>query len=229
VGEEGVSPFSPARSSVANSQDVAGMNGKVRISNLTTRGQWVGYIFLATAALVMGLVAGRGIRTFDHLVAVYERKPMPLVNLYQLDGGTWSLSEHRGQVVVFNYWASWCAPCWEEAPILLRLSHELGPRGLAIVGVAMDEGNSDRVDAEIRRFVHTLNVDYPIALPQPLSQMAYGMDGLPTTILVDRQGRVAKVYTGAIRERELKANIEVLLAETVASPVQPLDPNSSPK
>jgi len=154
---------------------------------------------------------------------------MPLVNLRQLDGGTWRLFDHHGQVVVVNYWASWCAPCWEETPTLQRLSHELGPSGLAIVGVAMDEGDSDHVDAEIRRFVHTLNVDYPIALPVLLSQMAYGMDGLPTTILVDRQGRVAKVYTGAIQERELKTDVKALLAETGVSARQLLDPNSSPK
>jgi Thiol-disulfide isomerase and thioredoxins len=190
------------------------MNGKTEISNLTSRRKWAGYAFVVIAAIAMSLAVERSIRTPGRFGSVRERKPMPLINLRQLDGGTWRLTDHRGQVVVINYWASWCAPCWDETPTLLRLSHELGPLGLAIVGVAMDEGNSDHVDAEIRRFVHALNVDYPIALPMPLSQMAYGMDGLPTTILVDRQGRIAKVYTGAIRERELKADIRVLLSET---------------
>jgi cytochrome c biogenesis protein CcmG/thiol:disulfide interchange protein DsbE len=190
------------------------MNGKTETSNLTSRRQWAGYTFLAMAAVAMSLAVGRNIRESGRLVAVHERKPMPLVNLRQLDGGTWKLSDHRGQVVLINYWASWCAPCWEETPALVRLSHELGPSGLAVVGVAMDEGNADHIDAEVRRFVHALNVDYPIALPVPLSQMTYGMDGLPTTILVDRQGRVAKVYAGAIQERELKADIKALLAET---------------
>jgi len=137
----------------------------------------------------MSFAVGRSSRTSGHFIAVPERKPMPLVNLRQLDGGTWRLFDHHGQVVVVNYWASWCAPCWEETPTLQRLSHELGPSGLAIVGVAMDEGNSDHVDAEIRRFVHTLNVDYPIALPVLLSQMAYGMDGLPTTIFGGSSGK----------------------------------------
>lgn len=205
------------------------MNGKTEISNLTTRRHWAGYTFLAIAAVAMSFAVGRSSRTSGHFIAVPERKPMPLVNLRQLDGGTWRLFDHHGQVVVVNYWASWCAPCWEETPTLQRLSHELGPSGLAIVGVAMDEGDSDHVDAEIRRFVHTLNVDYPIALPVLLSQMAYGLDGLPTTILVDRQGRVAKVYTGAIQERELKTDVKALLAETGVSARQPLDPNSSPK
>jgi cytochrome c biogenesis protein CcmG/thiol:disulfide interchange protein DsbE len=187
---------------------------RIETSNLTNRRQWAGYAFLAIAAVVMSLVVGRSIRMSGRLPSVHERKPMPLVNFRLLDGGTWRLSDHRGQVVVVNYWASWCAPCWEETPALVRLNQELGRSGLVVVGVAMDEGNPGHVDAEIRRFVQTLQVDYPIALPVPLSQMAYGMDGLPTTTLVDRHGRVAKVYTGAIRERELKADIKALLAGT---------------
>lgn len=192
------------------------MNRKIEISNPAIRRQLAGYTFIAIAAVAMSLAVGRSSRTHSRLVASHERKPTPLINLRQLDGGTWKLSDHRGQVVVINYWASWCAPCWEETPALVRLGHELGPSGLALVGVSMDEGNADHVDTRVRRFVRTLNVDYPVALPVPLSQMAYGMDGLPTTILVDRQGRVAKVYTGAIQERELKTDIKALLAETVA-------------
>jgi cytochrome c biogenesis protein CcmG/thiol:disulfide interchange protein DsbE len=156
----------------------------------------------------------RGIPASGGFVAIHERKPMPMIELRQLDGGTWRLADHHSKVVVVNYWASWCAPCWEETPALMRLNTELEPSGLAVVGVAMDEGNSDHVNAEVHRFVQTLHVSYPIALPEPMSQMAYGVDGLPTTILVDRQGRVAKVYTGAIREKELKADIKALLAET---------------
>lgn len=138
-----------------------------------------------------------------------ERKVMPPLALRTLDGGVWRMEEHREQVVVVNYWASWCEPCWTETPGLVRLSRELGSKGLAIVGVAMDEGGEEKVRAFAQRF----NVTYPIALPQPMSQMAYGMDGLPTTIVVDRKGRVAKIYSGAVRERYLRADVEMLLKE----------------
>jgi cytochrome c biogenesis protein CcmG/thiol:disulfide interchange protein DsbE len=186
---------------------------EIETAKLTTRRQWAGYAFVAIAAVAMALVMGGKIRASCGLVAIHQRKPMPLIELRQLDGGTWRLPDHHNKVVVVNYWATWCAPCWEETPALILLNEELERSGLAVVGVAMDEGNSDHVNAEIRRFVKTLHVSYPIALPERMSQMAYGMEGLPTTILVDRQGRVAKVYTGAIRESELRADIKTLLAE----------------
>lgn len=119
------------------------------------------------------------------------------------------MAEHRGQVVVVNYWASWCGPCWEETPGLVQLSREEGPKGLAVVGVSVDEGGLDKV----RGFVEKLGVTYPIALTQPMSQMAYGLGAIPTTILVDRQGRVAKSYSGAVKEKDLRADVEVLLKE----------------
>jgi cytochrome c biogenesis protein CcmG/thiol:disulfide interchange protein DsbE len=138
-----------------------------------------------------------------------DRRAMPALVMTQLDGGTWRMAEHRGQVVLVNYWASWCGPCWEETPGLIRLSQELGPQGLAVVGVAVDEGGT----AKVKQFVEEFHVPYPVALPEPGSQMAYGMEGVPTTVLVDRQGRVAKRYSGAVREADFRTDVVSLLAE----------------
>src|ERR1700760_4013758 len=138
-----------------------------------------------------------------------ERKVMPELGMRKLDGGTWKMAEQRGRVVLVNYWASWCGPCWEETPGLIRLSKDLGPQGLAVVGVAVDEGGT----AKVKKFVEEFRVPYPVALPEPGSQMAYGMAGVPTTILVDRVGRVAKTYVGAVRQGDFKTDVDVLLAE----------------
>jgi cytochrome c biogenesis protein CcmG, thiol:disulfide interchange protein DsbE len=143
------------------------------------------------------------------IAPVVDRKVMPELVMRQLDGGEWRMSKHRGQVVLVNYWASWCGPCWEETPGLIRLSKELGPQGLAVVGVAVDEGGTTKV----QRFVEEFRVPYPVTLPEPGSQMAYGMAGVPTTVLVDRQGRVAKTYSGAVRQADFKADVSTLLAE----------------
>jgi cytochrome c biogenesis protein CcmG/thiol:disulfide interchange protein DsbE len=89
------------------------------------------------------------------------------------------------------------------------LSKELGPQGLAVVGVAIDEGGT----AKVKKFVEELRVPYPVALPERGSQMAYGMAGVPTTILVDRQGRVAKTYVGAVRQADFMEDAGVLLGE----------------
>ncbi len=173
------------------------------------RERWGTY---AAGAIAFGLVALSwhfgGIQS-GRISPAGERRAMPALVMAQLDGGTWRMADHRGQVVLVNYWASWCGPCREETPGLIRLWRDLGSKGLAVVGISLDEGGTEKV----QRFVDELHVTYPVALPQPMSQLAYGMAGLPTSILVDRHGRVAKTYTGAVRQRDFEKDVQALLAE----------------
>jgi len=147
------------------------------------------------AFVVLALVWHFGMRRSGGITPAGERRAMPLLAMATIDGGMWRMADHRGQVVLVNYWASWCGPCWEETSGLVRLSQEMGP-GLAVVGVAIDESSRESV----KSFVERLRVSYPIVFPGPESQMAYGMEGVPQTILVDRQGCVAKTYSGAVEE-----------------------------
>lgn len=169
-------------------------------------------IGLSGAAVVIAILLhfGRSVG----LTPARDRKRMPPLNLHLLSGGTWTLAEHRGQVIAINYWASWCGPCWAETPALIRLDRELGPQGLAIVGIAMDERDSDEVPRAVSQFLDRFHVPYAIGLNPPMSQMGYAMEGLPTTILVDREGRVARTYVGAIREAKFRADVESLLEES---------------
>lgn len=176
---------------------------EVRLEDRTAR--WVGVVL---AVVVAAMVMQFGVRRSGGIVPVSGRRPMPLLEMSQMDGGTWRMVDHRGQVVIVNYWASWCQPCWEETPGLVRLSREMGPK-VAVVGVAMDESGTEKV----RSFVQRFGVPYTVVTPGHETQMAYGMDGLPRTILVDRQGRVAKTYPGAVEERDLREDVGALLAE----------------
>jgi cytochrome c biogenesis protein CcmG, thiol:disulfide interchange protein DsbE len=171
------------------------------------RDWWAKYLFVGAAVVIAGVTSIPWPRRAEPILPVGARKSIPSVGLTQLDGGTWRLGDHRGQVVLINYWASWCGPCREETPGLVRLAGEM--KGLSVVGISMDEG--DR--GPVRGFVRQMHIGYPIAFPEPMSQMSAGMVGLPTTVLVDREGRVAKTYVGATREGEFRRDVEELLGE----------------
>jgi len=99
-----------------------------------------------------------------------------------------------GQVVLLNFWATWCAPCREELPTLETLHQELGDEGLAIVGVNVDPGGEERAV----RFAEQAGLSFQI-LPDPEQRVArsYGVLGYPTTVVIDRSGRIALSELGA--------------------------------
>jgi cytochrome c biogenesis protein CcmG, thiol:disulfide interchange protein DsbE len=170
----------------------------------------VRYVVAVVAFGVVALAWHFGTRQSGGITPVGERRVMPELVMAQLDGETWRTADHRGQVVLVNYWATWCGPCWEETPGLIRLSQELGPKGLAVVGIAIDEGGREKV----KKFVDEFHVPYPVAMPERMSQVEFGMEGVPTTILVDKQGRVAKTYVVAVRQADFAEDVALLLGET---------------
>lgn len=138
------------------------------------------------------------------------RKPMPEMAFVGLDGKPWKLSDHRGRVVLVNYWATWCPPCRKEMPALARLSNRYKSAGLDVVGINLDESGLEKV----RRFVRDYGITYPIAAGgAERSAMASMVKTLPTTFLVDTQGRLAAVFSGAMEEAVFRQDVEKLLAE----------------
>lgn len=132
-------------------------------------------------------------------------KPLPNLVLNTIDGKKWSLYENRGKVVLLNFWATWCEPCRTETPMLVNLGKEYNERGLKIVGIALDTGGTNL----IKKFITEYKVDYPILLPVPGSALSR-IDPVPTTILIDSEGRLAKKYVGELSEEILRADIEKL-------------------
>ena len=133
-------------------------------------------------------------------------EPAPDFTLTGLDGETFSLSAQRGEVVVLNFWATWCLPCLAEMPELEALHQELGNDGVRIVGISQDAGGTD----EIRQMAERLGITYPV-LPDPAFQVATrygGIPVLPTTIFVGPDGRIAIREAGAMSKTEIKALIE---------------------
>ena len=128
-----------------------------------------------------------------------------------LEGSTLSPGGFKGKVLILNFWASWCAECRPEMPVLEQLHREFAPRGLAIVGVNAREGTE-----VIRRYARELALTFPLVLdPGGRINALYGVIGLPTTFVVGRDGRAVAL---AIGPREwasppARAMIQALLAE----------------
>ncbi|HEX5230312.1 MAG TPA: TlpA disulfide reductase family protein [Bryobacteraceae bacterium] len=179
-------------------------------ANPATRRKLIQYLLFAVAVLWMAFFW----RSFSDQKAgvrsVKDRTQVADLAFPQLNGGAWRLSDYRGQVVLINYWASWCGPCREETPGLIDLAREYRYKGLTIVGVSMDMGGQPAVEGFLKEF----HMPYPILMPDLASPSAPAVDALPTTVLVDRSGRAAKSYVGAVQESIFRADIDQLLSES---------------
>ena len=183
-------------------------------------------VFLLLAIIVMAVLS----RPRSHaggFTPLANRPAMPDLKMAELNGGSWRLADHQGQVVLINYWATWCGPCRMELPGLAKVAREDEPLGLAVVGVDLDRGDQSVIEP----FVDRYHIPYPIAVPATMSQIEAGLEGVPTTILVDRTGHVAKTYVGAVREEDLQADVRQALTEPVAQPddqsADPVDSGAS--
>ena len=114
-------------------------------------------------------------------------KPAPDFTLETPDGKNVSLSNYRGQAVMLNFWATWCGPCKIEMPWFVELQKEYGPQGLQILGVAMDDSSKE----DIQKFAKEMGVNYTILIGREAVGQAYGgVDVLPTTFFIDRDGKI---------------------------------------
>ena len=174
--------------------------------------------------VILGLIAVAlivGIRDPDTApmtaaLPISQRKPMPDFTFQTLDGKSWTLSEHRGHVVLLNFWATWCPPCQSETPSLVKIASVDQARGLDVAGVSMDQTDQNSL-SNIRAFVSAYHVPYPVLLPKGFSPITDVVQAFPATFLIDRQGRVAQTHVGALDEASLGRELERLLKEPTPS------------
>jgi len=130
---------------------------------------------------------------------------MPDFHLEDTRGRQVTLAQFRGQVLLVDFWATWCAPCKKEMPGYEALYRRYRTRGFAVVGIAAD---SDR--AAVAKFGRKLGITYPLLI-NGMDVQRYGVQGLPTTILVDREGFVCKEVVGFEYTRVIEASVKQLL------------------
>lgn len=134
----------------------------------------------------------------------------PPFQLPDLSDQLQSVEQWDGQVVVLNFWATWCPPCVREVPMLVELQRELGPQGLQVVGIAVDK-------REVAQdFIEQAGVNYPILYgvqtALEISQLYENDAGtLPHTAVIDRQGKIRHIFRGELERQELQAALLPLL------------------
>ncbi len=141
----------------------------------------------------------------------------PDFELENFAGGKARLSDYRGKVVLLNFWATWCPPCLKEIPDFVELYRELEDDGLVILGVSLD-GNPRQV---LPRFIKKYQVNYPILLGDNRVARDYGgITGIPTTFLIDREGKIRQRYVGLRPRNVFEATIKDLLGAGATEPGQ---------
>lgn len=130
--------------------------------------------------------------------------------LQTLEGLPQTLDRFRGQVLVINYWATWCAPCREEIPVFVRLQREYGAKGMQFIGIAVDQADN------VRDFAREFGVNYPLLIAGidavELSRRAGNKAGvLPYTLVLDRSGKIVAGLAGGISEARMREQLVPLL------------------
>jgi peroxiredoxin len=136
------------------------------------------------------------------------RKPAANFTLLDSNGAKVTLASLKGKVVLLNFWATWCGPCQVEIPWFIEFNKTYKARGLAVVGVSMDEDGWKSV----KPYLATKKIDYPIVIGTEDVAKAYGgVDSLPSTFIIDRDGKIAFAHTGLVGKDTYETEIRSLL------------------
>ncbi|MBZ5605331.1 MAG: TlpA family protein disulfide reductase [Acidobacteriia bacterium] len=137
-----------------------------------------------------------------------DRKVAPDFTLKDANGNLVKLSDYRGKVVLLNFWATWCGPCKIEIPWFIDFQQQYRDRDFAILGVSFDDDGWKSV----KPYIEQKKINYRVMIgTEELSTLYGGIDSLPTTFLIDRTGRVAKMHMGLVGKDEYQSEIQDLL------------------
>jgi len=191
-------------------------------------------IVLAVVVAAVALMLFAGVRMARPKAGVVKLKPVgkngsvaPDFELKSLEGRQVRLSEYRGKAVLLNFWATWCAPCKIEMPWFVDLQKQYASQGLQVIGVAMDDSGEEA----IAKFAREMGVNYPVLIGKEAVGDAYGgVEFLPTTFFIDRQGKVVDRVFGLVSHSDIEDDVKKALgpgapaAQATATPASAKEP-----
>lgn len=166
-------------------------------------------LLIAAAAALLVLAASRRLSTStaDSAPRATTSQLSPAWELKGVDGKTVKSSDFAGKVVILDFWATWCGPCRMEIPGFIELQKQYADTGLVVIGVSLDQDGASAV----KPFVEKMGINYPIVLGDENVVSAFGgVEGIPTTFIIDRAGNIVRRHVGYASKAEFEADIKPL-------------------
>jgi thiol-disulfide isomerase/thioredoxin len=173
-------------------------------------------------------MCGRGSLLHSAVIALLLLGSLPLfagdaaeLSLADLRGEMRSLQEHKGNIVILNFWATWCVPCREEMPLLVSIQNRYADQGVVVIGASADEASTQN---RIPEFLQKLKITFPVwvgANTRDMEKLGLGT-GMPATAVIDQEGRIVGRILGTVEKKDLTYRIEYLLGNRAGPAPPPL-------
>jgi len=166
-------------------------------------------IVVGGALAVMGCnTAPAGSAAVASVKPAEKRNAAPDFELTDASGRKVKLSDYKGKVVLLNFWATWCGPCKLEIPWFADFEKRYKDQGFAVLGVSMDEDGWEAV----KPYIEAKQVNYRIMIAtEEVAQKYGGVEALPTTFIIDREGRIVSTHIGLVMKKDYEDEIAALL------------------
>ena len=159
--------------------------------------------------LFLSLCIAPAALALDTLPPEAQRKTAPDFRLMDASEQTVTLSAHKGKVVLLDFWATWCGGCKVEIPWYVEFDKKYRSRGLAVIGVSMD----DEGMKVVKPFLAQKNIGYAVVIGNEALAKKYNLESMPLTLLIDRNGRIAVSHAGVVNKDDFESYIKLLLLE----------------